>query len=48
LLGEAVVGRVRDSVFRVSTTSRNDPDMTREVLEQKTRNIAEQVAGSLF
>lgn len=47
-LGEEVVGRVRDSVFRVSITSRNDPDMTREVLEQKTRNIAEQVAGSLF
>jgi hypothetical protein len=48
--GEAVVGRVRDSLFRVviSTSSRSDSDMTREVLEQKTRNVAEQVAGSLF
>jgi hypothetical protein len=48
LLGEEVVGRVRGSVFRVSISSRNDPDMTREVLEQKSRNIAEQIAGSLF
>jgi hypothetical protein len=48
--GDEVIGRVRDSVFRVtiSTSSRNDPVMTREALDDKARSIAEQVAGALF
>jgi hypothetical protein len=48
--GDAVIGRVRDSVFRVSVTTseRNDPAMPRDVLEQKARDTAEAVAGSLF
>jgi hypothetical protein len=42
--GEQVIGRVRDQVFTVTitTSARND------ALEEKTRNIAEQVAGALF
>jgi hypothetical protein len=42
--GERVIGRVRDQVFTVTITTsvRND------ALEEKTRNIAEQVAGALF
>jgi hypothetical protein len=48
--GDEVIGRVRDSFFRVaiSTSSRNDSLMTREVLEERVRSIAEQVAGALF
>jgi hypothetical protein len=48
--GDAVVGRVRDSIFRVTitTTALNDPAMPRDVLEQKVRDTAEAVAGSLF
>jgi hypothetical protein len=48
--GDAVIGRVRDSIFRVSlsTSARNDPAMPRDVLEQKTRETAEMIAGSLF
>jgi hypothetical protein len=48
--GDAIVSRVRDSIFRVSltTTVRNDPALPRDVLEQKTRDSAEAVAGSLF
>jgi hypothetical protein len=48
--GEQVIGRVRDQVFTVTitTTARNDPSMSRDELKDKTRNIAEQVAGALF
>jgi hypothetical protein len=48
--GAEVIGRVRDQIFTVTVTTnmRNDPSMPREALEEKTRNIAEQVAGALF
>ena len=48
--GDQVIGRVRDSIFRVSvtTTAKNDPAVTREVLEQRAKATAEQVAGALF
>jgi hypothetical protein len=48
--GDEVIGRVRDSIFRVSvnTSARNDPAMPRAALEQKARDTAEAVAGSLF
>jgi hypothetical protein len=48
--GDQVIGRVRDSIFRVSasTTAKNDPAITREVLEQRAKDTAEQVAGALF
>jgi hypothetical protein len=48
--GEEVVGRVRDTHFRVviTTSAHNDSSMTRDVLEMKTRSVAEAVAGSLF
>jgi hypothetical protein len=48
--GEQVIGRVRDQVFTVTitTSARNDPSMSRDELKEKTRNIAEQVAGALF
>jgi hypothetical protein len=48
--GEQVIGRVRDQVFTITitTSSRNDPSMSRGELKEKTRNIAEQVAGALF
>ena len=48
--GEQVIGRVRDQLFTVTitTSARNDPSMSRDALREKTRNIAEQVAGALF
>lgn len=48
--GEQVIGRVRDQVFTVAitTSARNDPSMSQDELKEKTRNIAEQVAGALF
>ena len=48
--GEQVIGRVRDQVFTVTmtTSARNDPSMSRDELKEKTRDIAEQVAGALF
>jgi hypothetical protein len=48
--GEQVIGRVRDQIFTVTITTspRNDPSMSRDDLKEKTRNIAEQVAGALF
>ncbi len=48
--GEQVIGRVRDQFFTVTitTSARNDPSMSRDELKEKTRNIAEQVAGALF
>lgn len=49
-LGEFVVGRVRDQVFaiRMSSSLKNDPILTREVLENKISAAAEQVAGNLY
>jgi hypothetical protein len=48
--GEQVIGRVRDQVFAVTmtTSARKDPSMSRDALKEKTKNIAEQVAGALF
>jgi hypothetical protein len=48
--GDEVIGRVRDSVFRVviSSTAKNDVGLTRDVLEQKAKDTAEQIAGALF
>jgi len=48
--GEQVIGRVRDQIFTVTITTsvRNDPSMSRDALEERVRNIAEQVAGALF
>jgi hypothetical protein len=50
MYGEQVIGRVRDNIFTVllSTSLRNDPSMSREMLAEKARTVAEQVAGSLF
>ena len=48
--GQRVIGVVRDRIFTVtlSTSARKDSAMRREALEEKTRNISEQVAGALF
>lgn len=48
--GEEVIGRVRDSIFivRISTTARNDVGLSRDVLGQKAKDTAEQIAGALF
>jgi hypothetical protein len=48
--GEQVIGRVRDNIFivDVSDSVAKDPSMTRELLQEKTRSTAEQVAGNLF
>jgi hypothetical protein len=48
--GEQVIGRVRDRLFivTVSSTIAQDPAMTRKLLREKARDIAEQVAGALF
>jgi hypothetical protein len=48
--GEQVIGRVRDRLFivTVSSTMAHDPSMTRPLLKEKARMIAEQLAGALF
>jgi hypothetical protein len=48
--GEQVIGRVRDRLFivTVSSTMAQDPLMTRPLLKEKAKMIAEQVAGALF
>jgi hypothetical protein len=48
--GEQIIGRVRNQIFTVTitTSARNDPSMSRDELKEKTRDIAEQVAGALF
>jgi len=48
--GEQVIGRVRDRLFivTVSSTMAQDPLMTRQLLKEKARMIAEQLAGALF
>lgn len=44
---EQVMGTVRDQAFLVRIAT-NDPSATAEMLRDKARNVAEQVAGSLF
>ena len=48
--GEQVVGRVRDRAFivSVSTNAGGDRSMSMDVLKEKARSVAEQVAGALF
>jgi hypothetical protein len=48
--GQQVIGVVRDQIFTVTvtTSAKKDPVMPREALEEKSRNISEQVAGALF
>ena len=48
--GQQVIGIVRDQIFTVTvtTSARKDPVMPRKALEEKSRNISEQVAGALF
>jgi hypothetical protein len=48
--GQEVSGRVRDQIFTVTvtTSAQHDPFMPEEALQEKARNIAEQVAGALF
>jgi hypothetical protein len=48
--GEQVIGRVRDRLFivTVSSTMAQDPSTTRQLLQEKARAIAEQIAGALF
>jgi hypothetical protein len=48
--GEQVIGRVRDRLFivTVSSTIAQDPSATRQMLQEKARTIAEQIAGALF
>jgi hypothetical protein len=49
-MGERVVGRVRDQVFTITITStvKNDPILTRDILKTRIYTAAEQVAGNLF
>jgi hypothetical protein len=48
--GQQVIGVVRDQIFTVTvtTSAKKDPVMPRKALEEKSRNISEQVAGALF
>jgi|HubBroStandDraft_6_1064221.scaffolds.fasta_scaffold285112_1 hypothetical protein len=48
--GEQVIGRVRDRLFivAVSSTIAQDPSATRQLLQEKAKTIAEQIAGALF
>jgi hypothetical protein len=48
--GQQVIGVVRDQIFTVTvtTSAKKDPVMPREALEERSRNISEQVAGALF
>ena len=48
--GQQVIGVVRDQIFTVTvtTSAKKDPAMPREALEERSRNISEQVAGALF
>jgi hypothetical protein len=48
--GEQVIGRVRNRLFivTVSSTIAQDPSATRQLLQEKARTIAEQIAGALF
>ena len=42
--GQEVIGRVRDQIFTVTLTT----TVPKDALQEKARNIAEQVAGALF
>jgi hypothetical protein len=46
-VGEQVTGRVRDQAFLVRIRT-NDPSAMPKVLRKKVRDVAEQVAGTLF
>jgi hypothetical protein len=48
--GEQVIARVRNNIFMVDINDSvaKDPSMTREMLLEKARSTAEQVAGNLF
>lgn len=48
--GEQVIGRVRDKEFiiHLGSSIKKDPAMTSEMLQVKVKDIAQQVAGSLF
>lgn len=48
--GEQVIGRVRDSVFTIQLNfgDNSSPVLSKDVLDEKTRIVAEQVAGNLF
>ena len=46
-MGEQVVGRVRDQAFLVRIST-DDRSASPKVLREKTRDVAEQVAGILF
>jgi hypothetical protein len=50
MMGERVIGRVRDQVFTITigSTLKNDPVLTREALKSRIYTAAEQVAGNLF
>jgi len=50
VLGERVVGRVRDQVFTITlgSTLKGDPLLTRYELQSRIATAAEQVAGNLF
>jgi hypothetical protein len=50
MMGERVVGRVRDQLFTITIGSslKNDPVLTREALKSSIYTAAEQVAGNLF
>ncbi|HEY9128089.1 MAG TPA: hypothetical protein VIM62_13230 [Acidobacteriaceae bacterium] len=45
---EKVIARTRDRAFLLSWTVPESSGMTQEVIREKMRNLAEQVAGSLF
>jgi hypothetical protein len=49
-MGERVVGRIRNQVFTITmtTTLKNDPILTRDILKSKIYTAAEQVSGNLF
>jgi hypothetical protein len=49
-MGERIVGRVRDQVFTIIMTStlKNDPILTRDILKTRIYTAAEQVSGNLF
>jgi hypothetical protein len=48
--GQEVIGRVRDQIFTITltTSAQHDPLMPQEAMQERVRNIAEQVAGALF
>jgi len=49
-MGQRAVSRVRDQVFTITISSslKDDPELTRDALQSKIGVAAEQVAGNLF